>query len=90
MMTMPTTDLEVRLLGLQALNKELGHIGTLRFMQQFSRGEGNYVNDRHEWQQHYTVDTLVAAIKQAEKDKEEKNNYPLQNSAVQQITTVHN
>jgi hypothetical protein len=37
-------------------------------MQQFSSGEGNYVNDRHEWQQHYTVDTLVEAIKQAEKE----------------------
>jgi|JFJP01.1.fsa_nt_gi hypothetical protein len=24
---MPTTDLEIRLLGLHALNKELGHIG---------------------------------------------------------------
>lgn len=72
MMTLPTADLEIRLLGLQVLNKELGPVGTLRFMQQFSRGEGNYVNDRHEWQQHYTVDTLVEAIKQAEKDKDKE------------------
>jgi hypothetical protein len=35
-------------------------------MQQFSHGDGNYVNDRHEWQRYYTVDTLVTAI--AEKD----------------------
>ncbi|WP_353572053.1 hypothetical protein [Candidatus Albibeggiatoa sp. nov. BB20] len=59
-------DYEIRQLGFQALNKELGHVGALRFMQQFSRGEGNYVEDRHQWQQHYSVDSLAQAIMQSE------------------------
>ena len=58
------TDYDIRRLGFQALNRELGVIGLLRFMQQFEKGEGNYVTDRHQWQQHYTVETLAEAIKQ--------------------------
>jgi hypothetical protein len=58
------TDHEIRRLGFQVLSRELGVIGLLRFMQQFDKGEGNYVIDRHQWQQHYTVETLAEAIKQ--------------------------
>jgi hypothetical protein len=57
------TDHEIQLLGFQALKKELGIVGFIRFMQQFDSGNGDYVNDRQKWQQHYDVDTLVEAIK---------------------------
>ena len=57
------TDHEIQLLGFEALKKELGIVGFIRFMQQFDPGSGDYVNDRQKWQQHYDVDTLVEAIK---------------------------
>jgi hypothetical protein len=59
------TDYEIRKLGFQSLNKELGHVGALHFMQQFTYGEGNYVEDRQQWQQHYSVESLAQAIMQA-------------------------
>ena len=57
------TDHEIQLLGFEALKKELGIVGFIRFMQQFDLGRGDYVNDRQKRQQHYDVDTLVEAIK---------------------------
>lgn len=56
------TDHQIQLLGFQALRKELGVIGLIRFMQQFETGSGDYVKDREEWQHDYTVDTLAEAI----------------------------
>ena len=60
-----TTDQQIRVLGLQALKKELGITGLIRFMQQFDLGSGDYVKDREEWQKDYTVDTLAEAIKKS-------------------------
>ena len=57
------TDNQIRLLGFEALKKELGIVGFIRFMQQFDTGSGDYVNDRLGWQQAYDVDTLADAIK---------------------------
>jgi hypothetical protein len=57
------TDHQIQLLGFEALQKELGIVGFIRFMQQFDSGNGDYVNDRQKWQQHYNVDTLAEAIK---------------------------
>jgi hypothetical protein len=57
------TDNQIRLLGFEVLKRELGVVGFIRFMQQFDLGSGDYVNDRQEWQQAYTVDTLAEAIK---------------------------
>ena len=56
------TDHQIRLMGFQVLQKELGIVGLIRFMQQFDLGSGDYVNDREAWQKDYTVDTLTAAI----------------------------
>jgi hypothetical protein len=56
------TDYQIRVMGFQALQKELGIVGLIRFMQQFDLGSGDYVKDREAWQKDYTVDTLAAAI----------------------------
>ena len=56
------TDYQIRIMGFQALQKELGIVGLIRFMQQFDLGSGEYVNDREAWQKDYTVDSLSAAI----------------------------
>ncbi len=57
------TDSQIKLLGFEVLKRELGVVGFIRFMQQFDLGSGDYVNDRQEWQQGYTVDSLAEAIK---------------------------
>lgn len=41
------TQEEVRVRGMDALKKELGIVGTLRFLQQFDRGKGDYTKERH-------------------------------------------
>jgi hypothetical protein len=56
------TDHQIRVLGFQVLQKELGIVGFIRFLQQFDSGSGDYVSDREAWQQPFTVDTLSAAI----------------------------
>ena len=59
METRNKTDQEIRLQGFRALRDELGLSGFIRFMQQFERGHGDYVEDRQQWQQSYTVETAL-------------------------------
>lgn len=50
---------DIRRDGLEALRKQLGRAGMIRFLQQFETGAGDYAIDRHTW-----VDaTPLAALK---------------------------
>jgi hypothetical protein len=40
---------QIRRQGLAALRSRLGRAGTIRFLQQFHTGSGNYAQDRHAW-----------------------------------------
>lgn len=40
---------DIRREGLEALRKQLGRAGMIRFLQQFETGTGNYAVDRHAW-----------------------------------------
>lgn len=40
---------EIRRHGLDALRSRLGRAGMIRFLQQFTTGEGDYARDRKEW-----------------------------------------
>jgi hypothetical protein len=40
---------EIRTLGFEALLRELGPAGTIRFIQQYETGHGNYTRDRRKW-----------------------------------------
>jgi hypothetical protein len=40
---------EIRRLGLEALGRQLGPVGTVRFLQQFDTGQGDYTAARHQW-----------------------------------------
>jgi len=40
---------QVRLTGLQALSRDLGPVGLVRFLQQFEVGYGDYTAERHGW-----------------------------------------
>ena len=57
---------EIRRAGLKALLDSLGVAGTIRFLQQFDPGYGNYTLDRHEWLEKLTVDEIVHEIESRE------------------------
>lgn len=40
---------EIRTLGFEALLRELGPAGTIRFLQQYEMGRGDYTRDRRKW-----------------------------------------
>ena len=43
------TLMQIRSAGLQALARELGPVGMVRFLQQYETGKGDYTLDWHEW-----------------------------------------
>ncbi len=53
---------QIRSQGVEALKRELGTVGMIRFMQQFSNGHGNYTEERHEWLDQMTVEEIMAQI----------------------------
>ncbi len=40
---------QIRRKGLEALRRELGPAGLVRFLQQFESGSGDYARERHSW-----------------------------------------
>lgn len=54
---------EINHQALQLLMKEMGPVNTLRFIRQFSTGNGNYTVDRETTYQDATLESLVAEIK---------------------------
>lgn len=59
-MTIP----EIRKAGLEALLERLGHDGTLRFLQQYNPGQGDYTADRHAWLDPLTLAEIESSIRQ--------------------------
>ena len=64
MVTPPPHSLEdLRRAGLDALRRELGEVGMVRFIQQFHPGTGDYTTDRWHWlPDHLSVEALAAQI----------------------------
>lgn len=54
---------EIRREGLAALRQKLGRAGMIRFLQQFSRGNGDYAKERHAWVDRTSMDDLRKAAK---------------------------
>ena len=40
---------EIRTIGFEALLRDLGPAGTIRFLQQYETGRGDYTRDRRKW-----------------------------------------
>ena len=40
---------EIRTIGFEALLRELGPAGAIRFLQQYETGRGDYTRDRRKW-----------------------------------------
>jgi hypothetical protein len=53
---------QIRQLGLEILNRELGPVGMVRFLQQFEMGQGDYTKERHRCLDKFTVDEIANQI----------------------------
>ena len=60
----PLTLEEIRQRGLDALVRELGPDGMIRFLQQFETGHGDYSRERHQWLAQLDVQTIADKIRQ--------------------------
>ena len=58
---------QIRREGLEALRERLGPAGTVRFLQQFQTGSGDYANARHEWVDATPMKSIVAAARKTRK-----------------------
>ena len=62
---MTTADMtldDIRTAGLEALERELGPVGMVRFLQLFRPGRGDYTEDRHTWLDGTDLDTIHERI----------------------------
>jgi len=58
---------QIRLAGLDALARELGPVGMVRFLRQFDNGKGDYSKERHQWLDESNVMTVAKNIQQQRK-----------------------
>lgn len=61
----PLAEITNRATGI--LYKELGVVDTIRFMSQFSAGQGNYTNDRETWLRDISLDQAMSEIRKKKK-----------------------
>ena len=58
---------EIRVIGFETLLRELGPAATIRFMQQYESGRGNYTRDRQKWLPKKSVKELAKEIAKQKK-----------------------
>ena len=66
--TLTMTDNEIYELGLEALFEKLGPDGTIRFLRQLEKREGDYSVDRDQWLNVPDVETLANQIREAREE----------------------
>ena len=57
----------IRKLGMAALEKELGVVGTAYFLRQFSQGQGDYTAEREKLFEGITLDEIIKSAKEFDK-----------------------
>jgi hypothetical protein len=62
MITTPLAPAELNRTAIRVLVQSIGIVNTIRFINQFSDGYGNYAIDRDETLSSWTVDDVVSAI----------------------------
>jgi len=55
---------QIRIAGMEALARELGIVGMVRFLQQFETGHGDYSKGRHKWLDDQDMDTVLERIRE--------------------------
>ena len=62
---------QIRSAGIEALKRELGVVGMVRFLQMFETGRGNYTEERHQWLDQMTLDDIYTRIQAKRQEKPE-------------------
>lgn len=57
---------EIRRAGVEALRRELGVVGMVRFLQQFETGHGNYTEERQDFVGNRGVRSLAEEIQRGQ------------------------
>jgi len=55
---------QIRKVGLEALVQALGQIGTVRFLQQFEVGRGDYTKERGRWLDKMSIQDIAKGIEE--------------------------
>jgi hypothetical protein len=63
---------EIRTIGFEALLRELGPAGAIRFLQQYETGHGNYTRDRHKFLPKMSVEEIGKRIYKDRETNSEK------------------
>jgi hypothetical protein len=58
---------QIRLMGVEALSRDLGSVGMVRFLQQFETDHGDFSTERHERLDQLTVEEALEKIKRHRK-----------------------
>jgi hypothetical protein len=64
---------EIRRAGLEALHRELGPVGMVRFLQQFENGSGDYTAERAELLGNPTVGEIAKTLAESGKTQAEQD-----------------
>ena len=64
------TLMQIHSAGLQALARELGPVGMVRFLQQYETGKGDYSHERHEWLDGLDSQTIASEILRKRKSQD--------------------
>ncbi len=54
---------QIRQIGIEVLNRELGPAAMIRFLQQYESGYGDYSKERHEWIDEISVEDIAEKIR---------------------------
>jgi hypothetical protein len=65
---MTKTQQELVRKGYQALIDTLGVVDTIRFIQHFSPGQGDYTKERHKWLDQISREDIFTSMKQRRED----------------------
>ncbi|HON72867.1 MAG TPA: hypothetical protein PK512_06005 [bacterium] len=68
MNTKKLTPAAIRKLGIEAITKELGPVGMIRFFQQYELGYGDYTKEREFILQGEDIESIVEKIKERRKE----------------------
>ncbi len=60
---------QIRQRGVEILNRELGPVATIRFLQQYEVGIGDYSIERHQWLDKMNIDDIAEAARKRRKNK---------------------
>ena len=50
---------QIRQMGIEILNREMGPVAMIRFFQQYESGSGDYTAERHLWLDNMTVEDIA-------------------------------